>query len=98
MILHCDSTSGRNIAKNPVYQQRTNNHIGIDCHFIRERIMNTIKLSYERTADYVTFFFLTKEKTEKQLSDVLSKLGMVCVHTQSLSYGAFHAHLAVGPT
>ena len=59
MILLCDHKVAIDIAKNPVHHDRTK-HVEIDCHFIKEKVVEgIIQLTYIPTG-YQTADILTK--------------------------------------
>ena len=76
VVLHCDKNSALQIAKNPVYHERTK-HIEIDCHFTRDKVMEgLLQLSYIPTAAQLADVF-TKILPSPQQKYILSKLGML---------------------
>lgn len=67
------------IAKNLVHHERTK-LVGVDCHFIREKIRRkNVKSTYVGADDQIAYF-LTNAVTGRQLSAILSKLHIVNIY------------------
>ena len=75
VTVNCDSQSAICIAKNPMFYDRTE-HIEIDCHFIRDKVLEgLIQLSYLPT-QYQLTDILTKILPSSLFNHLLAKLGV----------------------
>ena len=76
VTLHCDNKSALQIAKNPVFHQRTK-HIDIDCHFTRQKVLEgLLQLTYLPTSLQLANI-LTKILPSTKHHELMSKLGLV---------------------
>ncbi|KAL9232098.1 hypothetical protein vseg_007243 [Gypsophila vaccaria] len=79
MLVFSDSKSAIDLAHNPVYHERTK-HIEIDCHFIRDAILEgLISTAHVSSSSQLADIF-TKALAAPQFLTLLGKLGVLDLH------------------
>jgi aryl carrier-like protein len=75
-VLWCDNLSALALASNPVFHAWTK-HIEVDCHFVREKVLNRdVLIQFISTNDQVANVF-TKGLTSSRFMSLQSKLRVV---------------------
>lgn len=81
MVLHADNDSAIKLATNPICHKQTK-HVKFDCHFITKKLKRKTILACTSRGDKIADF-LTKAISRKELSDVLSNLGIINIYAST---------------